>query len=125
MYPLIRAGVTCIVLSSLSGCTRSIQLTLRADISDGATGVASIDFESHTIASSEEECFAAGVCEMVIGPADVDSGPGAELLAWADPENDDWDHSKGEVEPEPGEPTAATTVDLPKLGVFRLTLDLE
>ena len=125
MRILSPTGIACVILLASSGCSRSIQLTMRADVSDGATGVASLDFGSHTLTSSSEECFSAGVCEMVIGPSDVDRGHGAELFVWADPENDDWDHSKGEVEPEPGEPTAESTVDIPRRGVLEVTLDLE
>ena len=114
-----RVGTVWVLLSGLSGCTNSIELTLQADVSDGATGVAKLDFGgSNRVGWSYQQCFSAGVCEMVLGPESVHGGR-AELFAWADPENDSGD------DPEFDEPTGARTLDVPQNGVLEITLDLE
>ena len=107
------------VMATCSGCTSSIQLTLRADVSDGATGEAHLHYKSGGVGWSRLGCFSGGVCEMELGPESVHGAHDVKLVAWADPENDD------ENDPESDEPAAETILDVPEMGVLDVTLDLE
>ena len=107
------------VMATCSGCTSSIQLTLRADVSDGATGEAHLHYNSGGVGWSRLECFSGGICEMELGPESVHGAHDVELVAWADPENDD------ENDPELDEPAAEKILDVPETGVLVLALDLE
>ena len=110
-----------------AGC-HEIRLTLRAEVPDGTTALARVDFEDRTLGQATDGCFASGRCEMTLGPSDIDGERDVELTAWADPEGDDMDRSglvSEDLWPESGEPQAARIVDIPKLGILEITLDLE
>ena len=109
------------------GC-RSVELQLHADVPDGTTAIASLAFEEHTLTNSLTACFEQSLCQLTMGPSDVEKGHQGPLLAWADPENDDLDLARVDDRPpapEDDEPRAEVVVDLPLSGTVELTLNLE